>query len=80
MNKLKMCLETRGFADTTGKPEKGSGPTALDHWGDALEYGVWRIIHGINGFEKILTAIKAVHHVKAAISDAEFADSVETAA
>lgn len=80
INKLKMCLETRGFADTTGKPEKGSGPTALDHWGDALEYGVWRIIHGINGFEKILQAIKAVHHVKAAIKDAEFMDAAQEVA
>lgn len=72
MSKLKMCLETRGFNDATGKPEKGAGVNALDHWGDALEYAVWRIIYGVQGFEKILEAIKAVHHVKEAIRDAEF--------
>ena len=74
MSKLKMCLETRGFNDVTGKPEKGSGVNALDHWGDALEYAVWRIIYGVQGFEKILEAIKAVHHVKDAIRSAEFQD------
>ena len=35
----------------------------VDHWGDALEYAVWHIIHQINGFDKILEAIRAVHHV-----------------
>ena len=58
-----MCLQTRDF-DDNGKPRKGKGPNAVDHWGDALEYAVWHIIHQINGFEKILEAIRAVHHVK----------------
>lgn len=61
--KLLMCLETRDF-DDTGKPRKGKGPNALDHEGDALEYGFWHIIHHIKGFDKILEAIRAVHHVK----------------
>lgn len=63
MDKITMCLQTRDF-DDTGKPRKGKGPNALDHWGDAMEYGVWHIIHQINGFEKILEAVRAVHHVK----------------
>lgn len=63
MDRVIMCLQTRDF-DDTGKPRKGKGPNAVDHWGDALEYGVWHIIHQINGFEKILEAIRAVHHVK----------------
>lgn len=29
---------------------------------DSLEYAVWRIIHGIQGFQKILDAIRAKHH------------------
>lgn len=62
-DKLQMCLQTRDF-DDTGKPRKGKGPNALDHWGDAFEYGYWHIINQINGFEKILEAIRAVHHVK----------------
>lgn len=67
MDKITMCLQTRDF-DDTGKPRKGKGPNALDHWGDAMEYGVWHIIHQINGFEKILEAVRAVHHVKDAQS------------
>lgn len=63
MDRVIMCLQTRDF-DDVGKPRKGKGPNAVDHWGDALEYGVWHIIHQINGFEKILEAIRAVHHVK----------------
>lgn len=63
MDRLILCLQTRDF-DDVGKPRKGKGPNAVDHWGDAFEYGVWHIIHQINGFEKILEAIRAVHHVK----------------
>ena len=62
-DELKMCLQTRDF-DDTGKPRKGKGPKALDHWGDALEYGYWHIIHQIQGYDLILEAIRAVHHVK----------------
>ena len=62
-DKLQMCLQTRDF-DDTGKPRKGKGPNALDHWGDAFEYGYWHIINQINGYDKILEAIRAVHHVK----------------
>ena len=62
-DKLQMCLQTRDF-DDTGKPRKGKGPNALDHWGDAMEYGVWHIINQINGYDRILEAIRAVHHVK----------------
>lgn len=57
------ALETRDF-DDTGKPRKGKGPDATDHIADATEYGIWRIIHSINGYEKILDAIRAIHHVK----------------
>lgn len=63
MDRIIMCLQTRDF-DDNGKPRKGKGPNAVDHWGDALEYAVWHIIHQINGFDKILEAIRAVHHVK----------------
>ena len=63
MDRITMCLQTRDF-DDNGKPRKGKGPNAVDHWGDALEYAVWHIIHQINGFDKILEAIRAVHHVK----------------
>lgn len=66
-DKLQMCLQTRDF-DDTGKPRKGKGPNALDHWGDAFEYGYWHIINQINGYDKILEAIRAVHHVKATMA------------
>ena len=57
--------------DDNGKPRKGKGPNALDHENDACEYGFWHIIHTIKGYDKILEAIKAVHHVKQQIRDAE---------
>lgn len=69
LDEVIMCLETRDF-DDEGKPRKGKGPEAVDHWGDALEYAVWRIIHSINGYEKILAAIKAVNHIKAVQEEA----------
>jgi len=62
-DKLQMCLQTRDF-DDQGKPRKGKGPNALDHWGDAMEYAIWHIINQIKGFDRILAAIRAVHHVK----------------
>lgn len=70
LKKLQMGFETRDF-DDNGKPRKGKGPNALDHENDACEYGFWHIIHTIKGYDKILEAIKAVHHVKQQIRDAE---------
>lgn len=68
--KLLMGLETRDF-DDMGKPRKGKGPDALDHHCDAFEYGFWHIIHTIKGYDRILEAIKAVHHVKQQVREAE---------
>ena len=70
LKKLQMGFETRDF-DDNGKPRKGKGPNALDHEHDACAYGFWHIIHTIKGYDKILEAIKAVHHVKQQIRDAE---------
>lgn len=75
LKKLEMGLETRDF-DDTGKPRKGKGPDALDHHCDAFEYGFWHIIHTIHGYDKILQAIKAVHHVKQQVRDAEVKEVV----
>lgn len=50
-------LETRDF-DDNGKPRKGKGPDAVDHGCDASEYSYWHIIHTVNGFDKILEALK----------------------
>ena len=63
-NKLLLGLETRDFDQNTGEPRKGKGPEALDHHCDAFEYAVWRIIYSIMGFDRIIAAIKAVHHHK----------------
>lgn len=60
LDETTMCLETRDF-DDAGKPRKGKGPKALDHWGDSLEYMFWHIIHQIKGYDQILTAIRAIH-------------------
>ena len=70
LDKLQMCLQTRDF-DDQGKPRKGKGPNGLDHWGDALEYATWHVIHQINGYDEILMAIKAIHHVKEEMREAE---------
>ena len=70
LDDLLMGLETRDF-DDAGKPRKGKGPGALDHHCDALEYGFWHIIHQIKGYDKVLDAIRAVHHVKAETRRAE---------
>lgn len=67
---LLIGLETRDF-DDNGKPRKGKGPGALDHHCDALEYGFWHIIHQIHGYDRILEAIRAVHHVKDQIRNSE---------
>lgn len=63
-NKLLLGLETRDFDQNTGEPRKGKGPEALDHHCDAFEYAIWRIIYSIIGFDRIIAAIKAVHHHK----------------
>lgn len=60
--RLLNALETRDFDDNTGAPRKGAGIDAPDHIADSLEYGIWRIIHGIQGFQDVLDAIRAVHH------------------
>lgn len=60
-DKLLLGYETRDF-DDMGKPRKGKGPDALDHWCDASEYMVWHLIHTIKGYDRILDAIRAVHH------------------
>lgn len=62
MDKLVLGLETRDFDDNSGEPRKGKGPEALDHHCDALEYAIWRIIHGIKGFEKILKVLSMTYH------------------
>ena len=67
---LLMGLETRDF-DDNGKPRKGKGPGALDHHCDALEYGFWHIIHQIHGYDRILEAIRAVHHIKDQLRNSE---------
>lgn len=55
-SKLLDCLNLRGF-DDTGKPVKEKGKDGLDHWGDALEYAAWHIVHHVGGFERILECI-----------------------
>ncbi len=65
--KLLLGLETRDFNPNTGDPRKGQGKEALDHHCDAFEYAVWHIIHSINGFDRILEAIRAVNHNKEAM-------------
>lgn len=58
VDKLIMGLETRDFDENTGKPRKGVGPDAVDHGCDSLEYAVWRIIYGVNGFEDIIAVLE----------------------
>lgn len=57
-----MSLETHDIDEKTGKPRKGVGIKAPDHISDSLGYGVWRIVHGLQGYDDILEAIKGVHH------------------
>lgn len=68
-DKLLMGLQTRDF-DDNGKPRKGKGPDALDHHCDAFEYLFWHVIHQIKGYDKVLEAIRAVHHVKDVMTQA----------
>lgn len=68
-DKLLMGLQTRDF-DDNGKPRKGKGPDALDHHCDAFEYLFWHVIHQIKGYDKVLEAIRAVHHVKDVMAQA----------
>lgn len=60
-----LALETRDF-DDSGKPRKGRGIDAPDHIADSLEYAIWRVIHGVKGYDKILDAIRVIHHNKIA--------------
>ena len=57
-----LCLETHDVDERTGKPRKGVGIDAPDHFSDSFSYGIWRIIHGLRGYENILEAIKGVNH------------------
>lgn len=52
-----MTLETHDIDEKTGAPRKGVGIKAPDHIGDSMSYGVWRIIHSIQGYDDILEAI-----------------------
>lgn len=57
-----LCLETHDIDEKTGKPRKGAGINAPDHFSDSFSYGIWRIIHSIKGYDDILEALKGVHH------------------
>lgn len=57
-----MSLETHDIDEKTGKPRKGVGVKSPDHFSDSLGYGVWRVIHGIQGYDDILEAIKGPGH------------------
>lgn len=61
VDKLLLAFETRDF-DDAGKPRKGKGPEALDHGADSCEYGIWHILHTIQGFDRILECLKGVNH------------------
>lgn len=52
-----MALETHDIDEKTGAPRKGVGIKAPDHISDSLGYGVWRVIHNIQGYDDILEAI-----------------------
>lgn len=57
-----MSLETHDIDERTGKPRKGVGIKSPDHFSDSLGYGVWRVVHNIQGYDDILMALKGVHH------------------
>lgn len=57
-----MCLETHDVDEKTGKPRKGVGIKSPDHVSDSLSYAVWRIIHHIQGYDRVLEALKGVHY------------------
>ena len=48
-HELSEALKTRQFNDT-GQPEKGKGETAPDHFCDALEYVIYRIVRSDSDF------------------------------
>lgn len=62
MDNAIMCLETHDIDEKTGKPRKGVGIKSPDHHSDSFSYGIWRIIHHIQGYDHILEALKGVHH------------------
>jgi len=49
---LDTILKTRQY-DDVGKPEKGKGTLAPDHFGDALEYVTWRLVSSIPLFRDL---------------------------
>lgn len=49
---LKEALKTRQY-DDTGKPEKGKGEKSPDHFCDALEYVVYRIVNSDDDFMEL---------------------------
>ena len=53
-----LALETHDVDEKTGKPRKGAGINAPDHFSDSLAYGIWRIIHHIQGYDDLLMALK----------------------
>lgn len=57
MDNVILTLETHDIDEKTGKPRKGAGIKAPDHISDSLSYGVWRIIHHIQGYDRILEAL-----------------------
>lgn len=57
LSHLITSLELRDY-DNTGVPRKGKGKEAPDHCCDALEYALWRMIHGIRGFDALLGVIE----------------------
>lgn len=56
---LATSLEIRDY-DQTGIPRKGKGKEAPDHCCDALEYALWHVVHGIKGFDTILSVLRKV--------------------
>lgn len=60
-DKAILALETHDFDEKTGKPRKGTGQEAPDHYSDSMSYMVWRIIHGVKGFEEFLAVLQSVH-------------------
>lgn len=55
---LAMALKIRGY-DDHGKPEKGEGPEAPDHYCDGAEYGAWRIVRSDPDFFDIYSTTRS---------------------
>lgn len=53
-----LTLEGHDVDEKTGKPRKGTGMHAPDHFSDSISYAVWRIIHTIEGYNDVLTALR----------------------